>query len=67
MVSLKQIEIMLSEYKEIPFKVLNYICAEINYGGWVTDNKDLWLIKSLLETYLNPWSMRDGYKYSTSG
>lgn len=64
LVSLKQIESILTEYKEIPYKVLNYICAELNYGGRVTDNKDLRLIKSLIENYLNPKMMKDGYKFS---
>lgn len=41
LVSLRQIEVILQEYKEIPYKVLSYICAELNYGGRVTDNKDL--------------------------
>ena len=47
-------ESMLEEYKIIPFKVLNFVCAEINYGGRVTDDKDVRLIKSILEVYLCP-------------
>lgn len=66
-VSQSQLEIVLGEYKEVPYKVLNFICAEINYGGRVTDSKDLRLIKSLLENYLNPKVLRDNYKFSTSG
>lgn len=66
-VSQSQLEIVLGEYKEVPYKVLNFICAEINYGGRVTDSKDLRLIKSLLENYLNPKVLRDNYKFSPSG
>jgi dynein heavy chain len=27
--------------------------GECNYGGWVTDDKDRWLIKTLLKDFLN--------------
>lgn len=39
---------LLDEYDEIPYKVLNYLGAEINYGGRVTDDKDVRLIKAIL-------------------
>jgi dynein heavy chain len=38
----------LDDYEEIPYKVLNYLGAEVNYGGRVTDDKDIRLIKSIL-------------------
>lgn len=57
----------MNEYKEVPYKVLNFICAEINYGGRVTDAKDLRLIKSLLENYLCSRVLKDNYKFSNSG
>jgi dynein heavy chain len=63
----KQLKIFLDEYDEIPFKVLNYIGAEINYGGRVTDDKDVRLIKTILETYIVSGALNDGYKYSESG
>lgn len=39
---------LLDEYDQIPWKVLNFLGAEINYGGRVTDDKDRILIKSIL-------------------
>jgi len=63
----KQLKLFLDEYDEIPYKVLNYIGAEINYGGRVTDDKDVRLIKTILETYIVPGALTDGYKYSESG
>ena len=44
----RQLKIFLDEYDITPFKVLNYLFAEINYGGRVTDDKDVRLIKSIL-------------------
>lgn len=43
---------LLDEYSAIPYKVLNYLGAEINYGGRVTDDKDVRLIKSILKKYI---------------
>lgn len=60
-------ETLLEEYKIIPFKVLNFVCAEINYGGRVTDDKDLRLIKSLIEVFICPNVLKDNYKFSPGG
>ena len=50
----KQLKNFLDDYAEIPYKVLNYLGAEINYGGRVTDERDVRLIKNILQTYINP-------------
>ena len=41
----------LDEYADIPWEALNYMVAEANYGGRVTDPKDRRLIKIILETF----------------
>lgn len=51
----------------IPYKTLNYIGAEINYGGRVTDDKDSRLIITILRTYINDGILLDGHNFSTSG
>jgi dynein heavy chain len=38
----------LDEQPEVPYVTLNYIISEINYGGRVTDDKDVRLITALL-------------------
>jgi len=58
---------LLDDFEEIPFKVLNFLGAEINYGGRVTDDKDVRLIKNILTNYMNKDMLKDGYKLSTSG
>jgi len=63
----KQLKLFLDEYNEIPYKVINFLGAEINYGGRVTDDKDVRLIKTILKTYINPDVLRDGHKFSESG
>lgn len=47
-VSRRQLKIFIENYDFVPYKVLNYIGAEINYGGRVTDDKDKRLIATIL-------------------
>jgi dynein heavy chain len=65
----KQLKLFLDDYELIPFKVLNYLGAEINYGGRVTDDKDGRLIKCILETYMTAdiFDKEKNYKFSSSG
>lgn len=62
----KQLFLFLEDYDTIPYKVLNFICASINYGGRVTDDKDEVLIKTILKNYLNKDVLNDEYKFSPS-
>jgi len=67
MVCRKQLRIFIEDYDEVPYKVLNYVGAEVNYGGRVTDDKDGRLIRTILETYICEGTKNDGYTYSDSG
>ena len=58
---------LLDEYDKIPYKVIQYLGAEINYGGRVTDDKDVRLIKTIIKKYLCQDALKDSYKYSESG
>jgi dynein heavy chain len=66
-VSRRQLKIFVESYNFVPFKVLNYIGAEINYGGRVTDANDKNLISCILRTYMRPEILEDGHKFSASG
>merc|ERR1712078_713530 len=51
-----------------PFKVIRFLCSEINYGGRVTDDKDRRLINNLLYRFCNEdVANMDGYSFSDSG
>ncbi len=67
MVCRRQLKIFIEEYDVVPFKVLNYIGAEINYGGRVTDDKDVILIKTILQTFIRPEILTVGHKFTESG
>jgi len=43
---------------------LNYLIAQVNYGGRVTDDKDVRCIKAMLKNLLRAEIMQDGYKLS---
>lgn len=66
----RQLKIFLDEAaneKAIPFKVLQFLGAEINYGGRVTDDKDVRLIINIIKRYVNEGVVEDDYKLSESG
>lgn len=54
----------LDEQDQVPYAALNYIIAECNYGGRVTDDKDVRLIRAMLRKYFCPEVMNDAYKLS---
>ena len=68
-----QLKIFLNEYEEIQFAALNYMVAEANYGGRVTDDKDRRLIavilkgKNIIKDFYEPKALNEDYKYSPSG
>lgn len=50
-ISQKQLQLFLDEYDEVPYRVLNILTSYINYGGRVTDDKDLRTIDVILKDY----------------
>jgi dynein heavy chain len=66
-ISKRQLELYLDEYDEIPYRVLNFLTSYINYGGRVTDDKDLRTIDVILKDYFCEDAMEDGYRFSPSG
>jgi len=62
--SKRQLLMYLDEQDEVPYVSLNYIVASVNYGGRVTDDKDIRLINAMLKKYFTPDVMNDNYKLS---
>ncbi|XP_041823134.1 dynein heavy chain 3, axonemal [Melanotaenia boesemani] len=55
-ISIRQIQMFLDEYEDIPLEALTYLTGECNYGGRVTDDKDRRLLLSLLSVFYN-WKL----------
>eukprot|EP00746_Dinoflagellata_sp_MGD_P065943 gnl/MRDRNA2_/MRDRNA2_27403_c0_seq1.p1 gnl/MRDRNA2_/MRDRNA2_27403_c0~~gnl/MRDRNA2_/MRDRNA2_27403_c0_seq1.p1 ORF type:complete len:868 (-),score=166.51 gnl/MRDRNA2_/MRDRNA2_27403_c0_seq1:73-2433(-) len=66
-ISASQLKIFLDDFKEIPYEALNYMAAEANYGGRVTDAQDRRTITSILKDIYCPNILNDDYKFSPSG
>jgi len=64
MIQLKEI---LNQYAVIDYKVLNTLGSDVNYGGRVTDDKDIRLIRSILKRFLNAGAEEIGFGFSDSG
>ncbi|KAJ3039074.1 Dynein heavy chain 7, axonemal [Rhizophlyctis rosea] len=67
-ISMRQLQMFLDTYAEIPFKALTYLTGECNYGGRVTDDWDRRTLMNLLTTYYCPAIVDDNnYRFSPSG
>jgi dynein heavy chain len=64
----RQLQFFVGEYEEVPYKVLTFLGAAINYGGRVTDSTDKRLIMSIINTFINSDTVENAeYKFSDSG
>jgi len=60
-ISQSQLKIFLDTYEMVPYEALNYMAAEANYGGRVTDPMDRRLIKIILKKFYSEEIMLDDF------
>ena len=65
--SYTMLKIFLEEQEEIPWEALLYVTGKINYGGRVTDDKDLRCVAITLEKYYTIEALQDEYEYDEGG
>jgi dynein heavy chain len=67
-ISMRQLQMFLDEYQIIPFKAIQYLTGECNYGGRVTDDWDRRTLMNILSNFLCSSVLDDpNYKFSPSG
>jgi dynein heavy chain len=67
-ISVRQLQIFINQYDEIPYEAVNYLTGECNYGGRVTDDKDRRLLMALLDNFYSTKVVEvDNFKLSPSG
>lgn len=62
-----QLELYVDSYAEIPYKVLQQLTSVVNYGGRITDDKDMRTSDILIADFFNPKILQDAYAFSASG
>merc|ERR1719182_165162 len=53
-ISRMQLQAFLDDFEGVPFEALNYMVAEANYGGRVTDSQDRRAIVTILKDFYTP-------------
>jgi dynein heavy chain len=62
-----QLELYVEQYSVIPYKVLQQLASVVNYGGRITDDKDMRTSDIIIADFFNPKILDDEYKFSKSG
>ena len=62
-VSLRQLKLMLDTYAKIPYKALNYLIGECNYGGRVTDDLDRRILLHILSDFIVEGILSEKYLF----
>ncbi|XP_076804480.1 dynein axonemal heavy chain 3-like isoform X3 [Clavelina lepadiformis] len=66
-ISIRQAQMFLKDYDEVPLVALKYLIGECNYGGRVTDDHDRRLLQSLLCNFLcQEVYQTSSYKFTSS-
>jgi dynein heavy chain len=66
-ISRQQLRAFLNEFEGVPWEALNYMVAQANYGGRVTDNQDIRQMIVILEGFYCTEILTPEYKFSPSG
>ncbi|XP_029012096.1 dynein axonemal heavy chain 12 [Betta splendens] len=52
-ISIRQLQLFVNEYDEVPFEAITYLTGQCNYGGRVTDDWDRRLLLTILTDFYN--------------
>uniref|UniRef100_A0A3P8ZCE8 AAA+ ATPase domain-containing protein n=1 Tax=Esox lucius TaxID=8010 RepID=A0A3P8ZCE8_ESOLU len=67
-ISIRQLQLFVNEYDQVPFEAITYLTGECNYGGRVTDDWDRRLLMTILADFYNKDIIENPrYTFSPSG
>ncbi|XP_029456789.1 LOW QUALITY PROTEIN: dynein heavy chain 12, axonemal [Rhinatrema bivittatum] len=67
-ISIRQLQLFVNEYEQVPFEAITYLTGECNYGGRVTDDWDRRLLLTTLADFYNMDVIENPrYSFSPSG
>ncbi|KAM4720749.1 dynein axonemal heavy chain 12 [Rhinophrynus dorsalis] len=67
-ISIRQLQLFVNDYINVPFEAISYLTGECNYGGRVTDDWDRrLLLTTLADFYNNDIVENPRYSFSPSG
>ncbi|XP_066919650.1 dynein axonemal heavy chain 12-like [Clytia hemisphaerica] len=67
-ISIRQLQMFINEYNDVPFDAITYMTGQCNYGGRVTDDLDRRCLMSILADFYTADIIKDPkYKLSASG
>ncbi|XP_061667239.1 dynein axonemal heavy chain 12-like [Syngnathoides biaculeatus] len=67
-ISIRQLQLFINQYDEVPFEAITYLTGECNYGGRVTDKWDRRLLNTILADFYNRDVVdKPSYPFSPSG
>lgn len=62
-----QLEMYVDLYDEVPYTVLQMLTSLVNYGGRITDDKDMRTADIIVASCLQPSTLEVGNRFSSSG
>ena len=66
-VNVLQLEELIEQNEEVPYKVITTLAGNVNYGGRITDDLDRRTLLTAIQDYINEKALRDDYAYTPSG
>ena len=63
-ISAQQLSSLLTEFDKIPYKILQYLVGQCNYGGRITDERDRKIIQALIEDFFSEYILEENYCFS---